>query len=858
MKPQRNPSSPLSQLTRLRVSGRPAAANGGLRTKAYGTRTLGIPHALPHARTSAGTHPDAGLPVLLLRSPIPSAHGLIDDLVVGRTFIKQHGNNTRNYTNTLRDSNQQTHHIIHPPEPSSLYSLHSGLFSCTTTGSDIPKGEPSSLPTAPYPSTLSSASSSSDSVSWIGQSPISPALPSYPISSTSNRCLLILARHPSPRRPMAFNTYSTASSDISTPRSSSPSSFSIASARSSHTSVSSKRLSLSLQRRQSALNPMSSVDISAIEEQMKMAALDGLRGYAQNHYGEVQQYRSTDYIPQSAAGGYQILREPLWNKGLSFTPDERVSKNLTGLMPHAMENVETQVARCMKVINSRQTNVDKYLYLSHLKTQNLDLFYRVLIDNVRDLMPLVYTPTIGDVCLQYSTLYTHPEALYISIKQRRSIRTILRNWPYPDPEICVVTDGSRILGLGDLGMNGVGISIGKLALYTGAAGIHPGKTLPIVLDSGTNNEANLKDPFYLGLRARRPSPAVAQEFMDEFMEAAAEVFPNMLVQFEDFETEKAFNYLARYRNKYKCFNDDIQGTGAVVLAGYIGAVNLSGVPIEEQRLVFMGAGSAGVGVAKQMVEYYTRRGLSEQAAKEKFWLVDTKGLVTTDRGDKLADHKKYFARSDNNGHQFRTLEEVIEYVRPSALVGLTATFGVFTESVVRALKASVDSGGSGRRPILFPLSNPLTKAECTFEQAVQWTDGTVIFASGSPFAPFAVKAGDHAVTYWPNQGNNVYVFPGLGLGAILAKASKITDEMVYISASSLSESLNAEEVHKGLIYPHIERVRDASVVVAREVMKAARREGVSTLPEEQWVEWEEWGDVALTKYIKERIYDPLK
>ncbi|KAH9901874.1 NADP-dependent malic enzyme [Xylariomycetidae sp. FL2044] len=656
---------------------------------------------------------------------------------------------------------------------------------------------------------------------------------------------------------MAFSTYSTAGSDISTPRSSSPSSASIISARSSHSSVSSKRLSLSLQRRTS-FNPMSSVNISVIEESMRMAALDGLRGYAQNHYGEVHQYRTTDYVPKSSAGGYQILREPLWNKGLSFTPEERVSKNLTGLIPHAMEDVETQVARCMKMINTRSTPIDKYLYLSSLKNANLDLFYRVLIDNVRDLMPLVYTPTIGDVCLQYSTLYTRPEALYISIKQRKSIRTILKNWPYPNPEICVVTDGSRILGLGDLGVNGVGISIGKLALYTGAAGIHPEKTLPIVLDSGTNNETNLKDPLYLGLRAKRPSPAVAQEFMDEFMEAVADVFPKMLVQFEDFDTEKAFNYLDRYRNQYKCFNDDIQGTGAVVLAGYIGAVNLSGVPIEEQRLVFMGAGSAGVGVAKQMVEYYTRRGLSEKAAKEKFWLVDTKGLVTNDRGDKLADHKKYFARSDNNGHQFRTLEEVIEYVRPSALVGLTATFGVFTESVVRALKASVDSGGSGRRPILFPLSNPLTKAECTFEQAVQWTEGTVIFASGSPFSPFSVKGGDHVTTYYPNQGNNVYVFPGLGLGAILAKASKVTDEMVYISAASLAESLNADEVHKGLIYPRIERVRDASVVVAREVMKAARREGVSTLPEEQWVEWEEWGDVALTRFIKEQVYDPLK
>lgn len=465
--------------------------------------------------------------------------------------------------------------------------------------------------------------------------------------------------------------------------------------------------------------------------------------------------------------------------------------------------------------------------------------------------------TIGDVCLQYSTLYTRPEALYISIKQRKSIRTMLKNWPYPDPEICVVTDGSRILGLGDLGVNGVGISVGKLALYTAAAGVDPSKTMPIVLDTGTNNEDNLKDPLYLGLRSKRVSVQMQQEFMDEFMEAAAEVYPNMVVQFEDFETEKAFNYLERYRNKYRSFNDDVQGTGAVVLGGYIGAVNLSGVPLEEQRLVFMGAGSAGVGVAKQLVEYYTRRGLSEKEARDKFWLVDTKGLVTADRGDRLADHKKYFMRTDNNGRQFRTLEEVIEYVRPSALVGLTATFGVFTESIVRGLKASVDAGGLGRRPILFPLSNPLTKAECTFEQAVQWTDGSVIFASGSPFKPFSVKSSDgESITYHPNQGNNVYVFPGLGLGAILAKATRITDEMVYTSAASLSESLNAEELRKGLIYPAIERVRDASLIVAREVMKAARREGVSELPESQWVEWEEWGDVALTAYIKERMYDP--
>uniref|UniRef100_L2GEC8 Nadp-dependent malic enzyme n=4 Tax=Colletotrichum gloeosporioides species complex TaxID=2707338 RepID=L2GEC8_COLFN len=650
---------------------------------------------------------------------------------------------------------------------------------------------------------------------------------------------------------------SSSSSDISTPRSASPSPSSVASARSSRSSISNKRMSIS-SRRMTDFNPMSSVDINAIEEKMRMASLDQHRGYAQNTFGEVQQYRNNEPLPRSQAVGYQVLKEPLWNKGLAFTPEERINKNLTGLIPHTMESLQTQCARAMKMINTRSTPVDKYLYLSSLKAQNFDLFYRLLMDNIRDLMPLVYTPTIGDVCLQYSTLYTRPEALYISIKQRKSIRTMLRNWPYPNPEICVVTDGSRILGLGDLGVNGVGISIGKLALYTGAAGIHPENTLPIVLDTGTNNENNLKDPFYLGIRSKRVSVAEQQAFMDEFMEAVAEVYPNMTVQFEDFESEKAFNYLDRYRNKYRCFNDDIQGTGAVVLAGYINAVELSGVPLEEQRLVFMGAGSAGVGVAKQLVEYYTKRGLSEQAAKDKFWLVDTKGLVTKDRGDKLAEHKKYFARTDNNGHQFRTLEEVIAYVKPSALVGLTATFGVFTESVVRALKASVDAGGLGRRPVLFPLSNPLTKAECTFEQAIQWTDGTVLFASGSPFNPVTVKSKEgESITYHPNQGNNVYVFPGLGLGAILAKATKVTDDMVYTSAASLAASLNADEIHKGLIYPRIERVRDASLVVAREVMKAARRAGVSQLPESQWVEWEEWGDVALNAWIKERVYDPV-
>ncbi|KAM5354542.1 hypothetical protein ACJ41O_001189 [Fusarium nematophilum] len=511
---------------------------------------------------------------------------------------------------------------------------------------------------------------------------------------------------------------------------------------------------------------------------------------------------------EGQGAGSRILREPVLNKDLAFTVEERASHHLNGLLPHVVESLQTQCARAIKMIRTRQTDIDRYLYLSSVKSQNTDLFYRLLIDNIRELMPLVYTPTIGDVCLQYSSLYTRPEALYISIKDRQSIRTMLRNWPYPNPDICVVTDGSRILGLGDLGLNGVGISIGKLALYTAAAGVYPEKTLPIILDCGTDNETLLNDPLYLGLKQKRVK-SEEHRFMDSFMDAARDVFPNMVIQFEDFESAKAFTYLDRYRNAFRCFNDDIQGTGAVILAGYITAVKMSGVSLQEQRLVFMGAGSASIGVAKQIVEFYIRSGLSETEAREKVWLVDTKGLVTKDRGDKLAEHKKYFIRHDNNGRQFRQIREIIEHVKPSALIGLAGTPGLFTESVVRALKNSTDAT-PGRRPILFPLSNPLSKAECTFEQAMRWTDGSAIFASGSPFQPLNLKISGQTKTYQPNQGNNVYVFPGLGLGAILSKAGRVTDNMVYAAGEALAESVTPDEIQDGLIYPRLERIRSVS------------------------------------------------
>ena len=413
------------------------------------------------------------------------------------------------------------------------------------------------------------------------------------------------------------------------------------------------------------------------------------------------------------------------DRDTSYSTAVRKYNRTYGLIPPAVESSDAQITRCLEHLARREKGIDKYLYLSVLRNTNVHVFYRLVTEHIKDIAPLIYTPTVGEACLQWSHNYVQPEGLYISYADRGHIHSILENWPERNVEITVVTDGSRILGLGDLGINGMGIPVGKLALYTSCAGIRPEATLPLMLDLGTGNQSLLNDPLYMG--SKRPKVNGREElgFMDELMKALNEKWPGIVVQFEDFKNP--FPALERYGPQYTCFNDDIQGTGAVVLGGIISAVKQSGVHAKHQRAVFLGAGSAGVGVAKQIVEFFIREGLTEDEARRCFWLVDSKGLVTNDRGDKLADHKIFFSRDDNEGKQYSTLEQVVDFVKPTILMGLSTIGGAFTPQILTKM------GRWNDHPIIFPLSNPSANSECTFEEAIKHTDGKALFASGSPF-----------------------------------------------------------------------------------------------------------------------------
>ncbi|KAF2436093.1 hypothetical protein EJ08DRAFT_691980 [Tothia fuscella] len=509
-----------------------------------------------------------------------------------------------------------------------------------------------------------------------------------------------------------------------------------------------------------------------------------------------------------------------------------------GLTPPAVESYETQAKRCLKLLELKPTAIGKFQYLTHLRATNVHLFYRLLSENIKELTPLIYTPTVGEACQKWSEIYTQPEGMYLSFSDKGNLYSILSNWPH-NVEITVITDGSRILGLGDLGINGMGIPVGKLALYTACAGIRPDATLPLTLDLGTSNKALIEDPLYMGSRRDKVTPEEEKEFLDELMAALTERWPGIVIQFEDFKNP--FPSLERYKDTYTCFNDDIQGTGAVILAGFIKAVKLSGVPVKDHRAVFLGAGSAGVGVAKQLVEFFVKEGLTEDEARRKFWLVDSRGLVTNDRGDKLADHKVYFSRDDNNGKQIQSLPRLIDFVKPTILMGLSTIGGAFTPDIIKQMATLND------RPVIFPLSNPSSKSECTFEEAVKYTDGKALFASGSPFPDVE----HNGVNLTPGQGNNMYVFPGIGLGAILCKSVSVTQEMIYASAVALSTALNEEEQKRDWLYPDIRRIREVSVTVTRGVIRAAQKDGV-----DRELNIRSLSDEELDAYIRDRMYDP--
>lgn len=417
------------------------------------------------------------------------------------------------------------------------------------------------------------------------------------------------------------------------------------------------------------------------------------------------------------------------------------------------------------------------------------------------------------------------------------MRSMLDNWIYPKVSIIVVTDGSRILGLGDLGANGMGIPIGKLALYVAAAGFHPSTTLPVMLDFGTNNESLLNDDLYIGARHKRLPDDEYYELVEEFMMAVKDKWPDCLVQFEDFSNDHCFDLLKKYKNRHLCFNDDIQGTGAVVTSGFLNAVKLSGIPIKDHRIVFFGAGSAAVGVAKQIAHQMVLHGMTKEEALSKFWLVDSAGLVTSTREGKLQEHKVLFARKDvPKDGQLKTLIEVIKHVKPTALIGLSGQGGAFTEEILKEM-ASFNS-----KPIIFPLSNPTSKSECTAEEAYRHTNGTSIFASGSPFDPVNWN-GKELV---PGQGNNMYIFPGLGFGAYLCKAKKVSQNMIAASSFALAESVTEEELSDGKLYPDISKIREISVNIAVKVIETAYEQNLTDMPRPE----------NIREFVKENMYDP--
>ncbi|KAH6911370.1 malate dehydrogenase [Coprinopsis sp. MPI-PUGE-AT-0042] len=501
--------------------------------------------------------------------------------------------------------------------------------------------------------------------------------------------------------------------------------------------------------------------------------------------------------------------------------------------------------RVLKQLRSKHTGLEKYIFLNGLKERDSNLFYDILLNNLLEIVPILYTPTVGDACSNYSHIWRRPEGLYVTADHKGHIRDVLKTWPAGQgARIAVVTDGSRILGLGDLGANGLPISIGKLDLYIAGAGIKPSTTVPICLDLGTNTERFLEDPLYIGLRRKRPDTAEMDEFMNEFMEAMREVFPQLLVQFEDFSTDNAFRYLDLFRNQYRVFNDDIQGTGSVVLSGFLNAARISsaaaGKPLTDQRILFFGAGSAGIGVAKQLLSFFTLNGMSEEEAKSRIWTVDSKGLITADRKG-LQEHKKFFARTDYDGPALTSLIDVINHVKPTALLGLSTVRNAFTEDVVRLMSAM------NTRPIIFPLSNPVSLCEVDYEDAIKWTNGSVIFASGSPYKPIEYEG--HR--YEPGQGNNMYVFPGIGMGGILSKARHVTDSMVEHASIALAGSLTAEEKAAGLVYPRVVRIRDISARVALAVIRAAQKDNV----DENTV-FRNLSDEALLEYIKAKQWQP--
>jgi malate dehydrogenase (oxaloacetate-decarboxylating) len=521
----------------------------------------------------------------------------------------------------------------------------------------------------------------------------------------------------------------------------------------------------------------------------------------------------------TAAAGRSLLEDPRLNKGTAFSAQERRDFGLDGLLPPAVSTPEDQLERIYGNYRSKTTDLERYAFLVALQDRNETAFYRLVSEHLAEMMPMIYTPVVGAACQQYSRIYHRPRGLYLSYPQQADIERILEGFE-GDIDVIVVTDGERILGLGDLGVGGMGIPVGKLALYTVCAGIHPASTLPIVLDAGTNNQELLKDPLYLGWRHERVRGAGYDAFVESFVNAVSKRFPNALLQWEDFANANAGRLLERYRNRLCTFNDDIQGTGAVALAAVLSATQVTGRRVSEQRVVMFGAGSAGVGIADQIVSSMAAEGLPQAEAVSRIWLVDSQGLVHDGRSD-LGETKRRYAQplaalAGWQGAGLPGLADVVRLVHPTILIGTAAQAGAFTEDVVRDMAAHVE------RPVILPLSNPTSKCEALPADLIRWTDGRAVVATGSPFPPVDHGGRSYAIA----QCNNSYIFPGIGLGIIASRSPRVTDAMFLAAARALAEMSPARADVTAPLFPKVAEVRAVSRQVACAVAREARHAGL--------------------------------
>ena len=537
-------------------------------------------------------------------------------------------------------------------------------------------------------------------------------------------------------------------------------------------------------------------------------------------------------VPLHGKRGVDLLHDPVLNKGTAFSETERDGLGLRGLLPARVFTQEGQVARVLENIRRKTSDIEKYIFLVSLQDRNETLFYRVVMENVEEMVPLIYTPTVGQGCQEFGHIFRRPRGMFITHKDRGHVRHLLRNWPYSDVRMIVVTDGERILGLGDLGANGMGIPGGKLSLYTACAGIHPTLCLPVTLDVGTNNETLLKDPLYIGLPERRLRGQAYDELVEEFVTGVQEIFPKACIQFEDFGNANAFRLLHHYRDRACTFNDDIQGTASVSMAGVYSAMRIIGNKLSDHKFLFLGAGEAGIGIGDLIVIGMMREGMTEAEARLMCWYVDSKGLVVKSRTD-LVEHKRPYAHDHVPVTDFLA---AVESLKPTVLIGVSGMPRTFTKQVVEAMARL------NRRPILFALSNPTSKSECTAEEAYTWSEGRAIFASGSPFPPVTYKG----KTFVPGQGNNAYIFPGVGLGVVVSEATRVTDEMFFAAAKALADLVTEDDLAEGRIYPSLGRIREVSAAIATAVADVAFQRGLTTMSR----------PADLPAHVKAQMYDP--